>query len=110
MLESHKLDNIKYLAGKESDVETIKPNSVFANYQLTVFMKALIQIKYLKWSQLISARLFVCLTQRKFSVIRSFILHGLWLCAFPLLYTVIIMCVRNLKGWLSIRVKKFLYA
>lgn len=48
MLESHKLDNIKYLAGKESDVETIKPNSIFANFQLTVFMKALIQIKYLK--------------------------------------------------------------
>lgn len=48
MLESHKLDNIKYLAGKESDVETIKPNSIFANFQLTVFTKALIQIKILE--------------------------------------------------------------
>jgi len=52
MLESHKLDNIKYLAGKESDgwlvVKLFNAVKRLANSRLTVFIKALIKKKMLE--------------------------------------------------------------
>lgn len=85
MLESHKLDNIKYLAGKASGGGPAKLHSVFASCPLTVFMKALAQrnSEYFKQSQSISAAL---LAEKVFCHLQLYFAGTMPVCSFHSLY------------------------